>query len=127
MIFLFLSVIQLLLSDVSGWKLVKIPIIILGLISIWGAYDIVVGKDFELTKHSWLATACQFTYFIYLFHEPTLNIVRKLIVATLGKNEFGYLTSYLISPWIFTICAVVAGLLFKKYLHKIYNVCTGGR
>lgn len=115
------------MPDMIDWELVKIPIIILGLISIWGIYDMVLGKDFKLSEHRWLATACQFTFFIYLFHEPTLNIVRKLIVVVLGKNEFGYLTSYLISPWIFTVCAVFAGLLFRKYLPKVYNVCTGGR
>lgn len=126
-VFLFLSVVQLFMPDMIDWELVKIPIVILGLISIWGIYDMVLGKDFKLSEHRWLATACQFTFFIYLFHEPTLNIVRKLIVVVLGKNEFGYLTSYLISPWIFTVCAVFAGLLFRKYLPRVYNVCTGGR
>lgn len=126
-VFLFLSVVQLFMPDMIDWELVKIPIIILGLISIWGIYDMVLGKDFKLSEHRWLATACQFTFFIYLFHEPTLNIVRKLIVVVLGKNELGYLTSYLISPWIFTVCAVFAGLLFRKYLPRVYDVCTGGR
>lgn len=126
-VFLFLSVVQLFMPDMIDWELVKIPIVILGLISIWGIYDMVLGKDFKLSEHRWLATACQFTFFIYLFHEPTLNIVRKLIVVVLGKNELGYLASYLISPWIFTACAVFAGLLFRKYLPKVYNICTGGR
>lgn len=126
-VFLFLSVVQLFMPDMIDWELVKIPIIILGLISIWGIYNMVLGKDFKLSEHRWLATACQFTFFIYLFHEPTLNIVRKLIVVVLGKNELGYLTSYLISPWIFTVCAVFTGLLFRKYLPRVYDVCTGGR
>lgn len=126
-IFLFLSVVQLFMPDIIDWEFVKIPIIILGLISVWGLYDMVLGKDFKLSEHRWLATACQFTFFIYLFHEPTLNIVRKLIVVILGKNEYGYLISYLISPWIFTICFVFIGLQFRKYLPKVYYICTGGR
>lgn len=109
------------------WRSLRIPIILLGIVGAWGLYDAVVGKDFNLSQHRWLTTACQFTFFIYLFHEPTLNIVRKLIVVVLGKNELGYLTSYLISPWIFTVCAVFIGLLFRKYLPKVYNLCTGGR
>ena len=125
--FVLLSIVQLFMPDMIGWELVNIPIIILGLISVWGIYDMVLGKDFKLSEHRWLATACQFTFFIYLFHEPTLNIVRKLIVVVLGKNEYGYLISYLISPWIFTICFVFVGLQFRKYLPKVYNVCTGGR
>lgn len=125
--FLLLSIVQLFMPDMIGWELVNIPIIILGLISVWGIYDMVLGKDFKLSEHRWLATACQFTFFIYLFHEPTLNIVRKLIIVVLGKNEYGYLISYLISPWIFIICFVIIGLQFRKYLPKVYHVCTGGR
>lgn len=126
-VFLALSITQLFMPDAVNWEYIKIPIILLGIIALWRAYDMIMGKGFELNNHRWLATACQFTFFIYLFHEPTLNIVRKLIVVVLGKNEFGYLTSYLISPWIFTVCAVFAGLLFRKYLPRVYNVCTGGR
>ena len=126
-LFLVLSILQLVFSDIVDWSLLRIPVILLGIIGAWGLYDAVVGKNFNLSQHRWLVTACQFTFFIYIFHEPTLNIVRKLIVVVLGKNEFGYLTSYLISPWIFTVCAVFIGLLFRKYLPKMYNVCTGGR
>lgn len=126
-LFLIISIIQLFFPDIINWSLLRIPIILLGIIGAWGLYDVVFGKDFSLSRHQWFATACQFTFFIYLFHEPTLNIVRKLIVVVLGKNELGYLTSYLISPWIFTVCAVFVGLLFRKYLPRVYNVCTGGR
>lgn len=126
-LFLIISIIQLFFPDIINWSLLRIPIILLGIIGAWGLYDVVFGKDFSLSRHQWFATACQFTFFIYLFHEPTLNIVRKLIVVVLGKNELGYLTSYLLSPWIFTVCAVFAGLLFRKYLPRVYDVCTGGR
>lgn len=126
-LFLIISIIQLFFPDIINWSLLRIPIILLGIIGAWGLYDVVLGKDFSLSRHQWLGIACQFTFFIYLFHEPTLNIVRKLIVVVLGKNEFGYMSSYLISPWIFTVCAVFAGLLFRKYLPRVYDVCTGGR
>lgn len=126
-LFLIISIVQLLSPDMLEWNLLRIPIIMLGIIGIWGLYDAFVEKKFCLSHHKWLGIACQFTFFIYLFHEPTLNIVRKLIVVMLSKNELGYLTSYLLSPWIFTVCAVFAGLLFRKYLPRVYNVCTGGR
>lgn len=126
-LFLIISIVQLLSPDMLEWNLLRIPIIMLGIIGIWGLYDAFVEKKFCLSHHKWLGIACQFTFFIYLFHEPTLNIVRKLIVVMLSKNELGYLTPYLLSPWIFTVCAVFAGLLFRKYLPRVYNVCTGGR
>lgn len=126
-LFLIISIVQLLSPDMLEWNLLRIPIIMLGIIGIWGLYDAFVENKFCLSNHKWLGIACQFTFFIYLFHEPTLNIVRKLIVVVLGKNEFGYMASYLISPWIFTVCAVFTGLLFRKYLPRVYDVCTGGR
>lgn len=126
-LFLIISIVQLLSPDMLEWNLLRIPIIMLGIIGIWGLYDAFVENKFCLSNHKWLGIACQFTFFIYLFHEPTLNIVRKLIVVVLGKNELGYLTSYLVSPWIFTVCTVFAGLLFRKYLPRVYDVCTGGR
>ena len=125
--FVSLSFIQLFLPNAVSWESFRIPITIMGIGTLWKAYDMVVDKYFMLNSHRWLATACQFTFFIYLFHEPTLNIVRKLIVAVLGKNEIGYLTSYLLSPWIFMVCAVFMGMAFRRFLPWVYRVCTGGR
>ena len=125
--FVSLSFIQLFLPNAVSWESFRIPIIIMGIGTLWKAYDMVVDKYFMLNSHRWLATACHFTFFIYIFHEPTLNIVRKLIVAVLGKNEIGYLTSYLLSPWIFMICAVFMGMAFRRFLPWVYRVCTGGR
>lgn len=66
-------------------------------------------------------------YLFYLFHEPTLNIIRKLIVFILGHNAFGYFLSYLISPIIFAIVAIYIGVVFKTYIKNVYFLCTGGR
>ena len=126
-LFIVLSIVELFFPDIVDWSLLRIPIILFGILGSWGLYDVVIKKEFSLSQHKWLGIACQFTFFIYLFHEPTLNIVRKLIVNVLGKNEFGYMDSCLISPWIFTVCAVFTGLLFRKYLPRVYDVCTGGR
>lgn len=109
------------------WKQVRIPIIALGIISIWNLYNRIVPITFELKKHKWLAIACQFTFFIYLFHEPTLNIVRKLLVVLLGHSSLGFATNYLVSPWIFSCLFIIVGYYFKKYLPRIYAICVGGR
>lgn len=86
-----------------------------------------VGNNFELSKKHCLLISCQFTFFIYLFHEPTLNIVRKLLVYMMGKNEIGYMLSYLLSPFLFAFAAVLVGLVFRAYFPKIYGYCVGGR
>lgn len=126
-LFLIISIIQLFFPDIIDWGLLRIPIILLGIIGAWGLYDLVLEKDFSLSRHQWLGIACQFTFFIYLFHEPTLNIVRKLIVVVLGKNEFGYMASYLISPWIFIIVSIPVAAFLKRHFVSIYKVCVGYR
>ena len=53
-----------------------------------------VKKTFSLNKHHYIAIACSFTFFIYLFHEPTLNIVRKLLIVILGRTSLGFAINY---------------------------------
>lgn len=122
-----LSVIQVTLGESQGWTEWKIPITLMGVASIWGNYNAVVREGFVLKAHRWLAVACGYTFFIYLFHVPTLNIVRKVIVAVVGKTPFGYMLSYLASPWLFALVAVLVGMALRKYLGKVYLTCTGGR
>jgi peptidoglycan/LPS O-acetylase OafA/YrhL len=126
-LFLVLCSLQLFYSDLLLWTYFEIPITLLGVTSIWFMYGLFVSPQFSLQNYSWLSKACSFTFFIYLFHEPTLNIVRKLIVFVLGKNETGYLVSYLVSPWIFIILAIIVGLGLKKHIPKLYEIAVGGR
>ena len=129
-LFVFISVIEFVLPDLS-WEYFRIPIITLGIISIWNIYNKLVAPSFELKKHRLLCTACQFTFFIYLFiylfHEPTLNIVRKLLIFVLGDTSIEFTLIYLISPWIFAGLFIIVGYYFRKFLPRIYSVCVGGR
>lgn len=124
--FLFISAYQL-QYDNNIWDFFRIPITLLGITAIWTLYDRIVPENFKLSDKKWLNTTCGFTFFIYLFHEPTLNIIRKIIVFILGRNETGYMISYIMSPWIFVACAVTAGIIMKKYCGDIYRISTGGR
>lgn len=106
----------------------KIPVIFIGIMALWTVYEIAVGNSFYLKQHRYICTACKVHFiFIYLFHEPTLNVVRKLLIFLLGRTSFGFAINYLLSPWIFAILFIFVGLVFKKYLPKIYSVCVGGR
>lgn len=125
--YLMLSFCQLMWPEIIKWSLVDKPVIVTGIIGLWWLYDAIVGRSFVLSAHRWFATACQYTFFIYLFHEPTLNIVRKLIVLVFGKNEIGYMVSYLLSPWLFVVCAVFIGIVLRQCCGKVYGVCVGGR
>jgi surface polysaccharide O-acyltransferase-like enzyme len=127
LLFLIISFIQLFSRDLIIWKYLETPIIILGVAAIWFTYDCIVSSKFSLQQHACLLKASSFTFFIYLFHVPALSIIRQLIVFGLGKNEAGYLVSYLTSPWIFMIVALMLGSIFKKYTPGIYGVVVGGR
>lgn len=109
------------------WKYIQIPVILLGVISAWNIYDEIIPQKFVLEQNKILQTICSFTFFIYLFHEPTINIVRKIIILLVGKTSFGFALTYLLSPWIFSFIFIGIGYLFKKHLPRTYEICTGGR
>lgn len=120
--FLLLCIVQM-SYPVYFWKYFNIPIIVLGIASIWIVYDKICPKTFDIA----LMTMCSFTFFIYLFHEPTLNIVRKIIIIPFHHSSFGFAVSYLVSPWIFAFIWIIVGMSFRKALPRVYNICVGGR
>lgn len=125
-VFLLLCVLEMIFS-LSIWEYLQIPIIILGILSFWILYDRLVPVTFELSRNKYWMTFCHFTFFIYLYHEPTLNVVRKLLIVPFHHSSFGFAFSYLVSPWIFAAIWIGVGFLFKKNFPRIYSVCMGGR
>lgn len=130
LIFLFFYLIISLYEQIYGgfyFESIQKVLILFGIVGIWFSYDYLVSYDFSLSEKKWLSVFSSFTFFIYLFHEPVLNIVRKLIVILFGKNSIGYLISYLMSPFLFVICMVLVGSYIKKIIPKIYSNLVGGR
>lgn len=125
-IYIVISVIEMLSSN-DCFTYLQIPITFVGVMAIWSMYDILVDKSFCLNHHHYMSIACSFTFFIYLFHEPTLNIVRKLLILILGRTSIGFSINYLVSPWIFVILFILLGLFFRKYIPRLYSICVGGR
>lgn len=105
----------------------KIPVIFIGVTALISIYNISSKNDFKLNEYKYLSIACNTTFFIYLYHEPTLNIVRKLLVVIAGNSSFGFAVSYLLSPWIFAFFAIMIANACKKYIPKFYSVLVGGR
>lgn len=111
----------------ESWKYFRILEISFGVCSIWSMYDIFVSKEFRINSIPFLFFACQFTFFLYLYHEPALHIIVKAIPMALGNNEFGYTMSFLLSPLIFAPIAITIGYFLKKFTPYLYNVIVGGR
>lgn len=126
-LFVLLSVLQLSVAEWAFGTYFSIPITCLGIVTAWNVYDRIAGKNFSLHAHRWLSLACKFTFFIYLFHEPTLNIIRKALIVPLGRSSVGFAVNYLISPWIFVVAFIALGCILKRFFPKIYGICVGGR
>ena len=109
------------------WKYGKMVLLMLGLTVIWTMYDKVVPQTFRLSGHAWLATACSYTFFIYLYHMPTMNIIRKLIVLPFGHTSFGFAFAFLMTPLVFAAIWILVGMAFRRLLPRVYAVCMGGR
>lgn len=95
-----------------------------GIPAIWFIYDrLTRGK---LIKNRIPGELCSYTFFIYLIHEPFLNIFKKLPLL-ISKNEYWMTACYLLIPVIFVIVVCIIGYYLKKYIPRFYTIYTGGR
>ncbi len=94
-----------------------------GIPAIWITYDVVAHRvnDCRLGKE-----LTGYTFFVYLIHEPLLNIFKKLPLLA-STSEPTLIISYLIIPLLFFPLACVFGKILKTCLPKFYAVYTGGR
>lgn len=110
---------------------IKIPFavhfigITLGTVGVWLLYDNIIKQP--LIDMKYLNVAVQYTFFIYLFHEPALNVLKKLPPVILGQSQWGYLSCYFIIPWLMVAIAILGGKLLKRFIPPIYSILVGGR
>lgn len=97
--------------------------ILTGILVVWYSYDF-FGLNSKLTNFSILS----FSFFLYLFHEPVLSFVMKLIFKFLHRNlNVASFFAYLLTP-LFTIFIVLQiGIQLKKRLSNVYEIYVGGR
>lgn len=98
---------------------------ILGVGGAWWGVDCMIKTS--LTNMEWLNKLCGYTFFIYLFHEPTLNVLKKLPPVFLGQSQWVYLGCYLVVPWVMILLAVGVGALIKRVAPTTYGILVGGR
>lgn len=97
-----------------------IPII--GIPALWMAYDLIrIPENTTLTK---LLTG--YTFFVYLIHEPLLNIFKK-IPLLVDRGEVMLTVCYLTIPMVFFVIASWFGKWLKGRIPYLYSVYTGGR
>lgn len=97
-----------------------------GLFLLWYVYDLLSHN--KLISHSGIwKYLCGYSFFIYCFHEPTFNIIKKLVTHVIGTSEFTLIFFYFINPWIMIIVAVTVAKILKHLLPGPYKILTGGR
>lgn len=96
-----------------------------GCIVVWKGYDWFISK---ITSNlSSLNFAIGYSFFIYLFHEPTLNIMKKIGLRVLGEHEWTFILLYFANPILMCIIAIMVAKIWQRYTPRIYRIFTGGR
>lgn len=107
-------------------RLVEIPVNILGLYLVWSLYDVFVKGGCLAGKGLW-KYICGYSFFIYCFHEPAFNIIKKLALIICGTNEPVLIFFYFINPWIMIALAIITARLIQHIMPQTYKILTGGR
>ena len=126
----------LICSIIAGFGWSRLPMDSLGnyvaqiksiifIIAVWGGYDLLVKDEFVVPKV--LNSVLGYSFFIYLFHEPALNIIKKLGLRVLGLGEWQLIVLYLVNPFIMCVFAILVAKLLQKLMPKVYSVLVGGR
>lgn len=98
-----------------------------GIISVWWVYDVAFKAFSVSTLEKILLCVSKYSFFIYLFHEPALNIIKKLGLFILGVNNSTLVVLYLISPILMTAIAIGVAIIMKSIVPKSYSIAVGGR
>jgi surface polysaccharide O-acyltransferase-like enzyme len=113
------------LADVVVIDILHKVTILVGIVACWQLYDILFGEmDLNKGKGTYLF---DFTFFLFLFHEPILTIIKKILKSVLGTTEVSSLLVYLATPVITIVVVIMVGVLLKKHIPKVFAVITGNR
>ena len=98
-----------------------------GIISAWWIYDVTYKAFSAGSLEKILLYISKYAFFIYLFHEPALNIIKKIGVFILGVNDKTLIALYFISPILMTAIAIGVAIIIKSIMPKWYSIAVGGR
>lgn len=112
--------------DIISLKGTEMIVELCGLIAIWRLYDVIVKReDYAIIQQ--LAAWGGYSFFIYLFHEPAFNIIKKIGVKVLGVHEWSMILLYLLCPFLMCAFAIWLAKVSQKYIPKMYTILVGGR
>ena len=98
--------------------------ILVGIIAFWWSYDIFQK---HIVNNRILNYTLEFSFFIYLAHEPLLTIIKKVLFAVLSRNSASNLIVYFSASLITIVLIIFVGKIVKSNCKSIYLFATGGR
>lgn len=99
--------------------------ILVGIPAAWTLYDVMFSQtDWSKMKYF---KHLKYSFFIYIFHEPSLVIIKKALLHLLPKNQFSIILTYIAAPIIIVLISIIIGNFINKNFKKFYAVLTGGR
>lgn len=96
-----------------------------GILAIWKIYDKVLVENSRMSNV--LLFVSKYSFFIYLFHEPVFNIIKKLSLWIIGRSEGALIALYFVNPILMMAFAIGVAWIMKKYIPIVYSITTGGR
>lgn len=102
---------------------------VIGIISIWGVYDWIaeLSKKRPISSTIPKTSFLNYTFFVYLFHEPVFNIIKKLGLYMFGSGDVALVIMYVVNPFIMLMTAIYIGKFINLLSPKIYSFLVGGR
>lgn len=97
--------------------------IVMGIATIWFGYDVVM----TITIPSWLTKLTPFTFFIYVSHEPLLEVLKRIGVGCTGHSDYALMALYILTIGMTLVIMIACGYLLRKFVSPLFHVLTGGR
>ena len=67
----------------------------------------------------------KYSFWIFLFHEPIVTIIRKIIFKCFNLNTYGYIAMFILLPIAVILLCLLVAIILNKKAPKIYKILTG--
>ncbi len=98
---------------------------VLGVYVLWFGYDYVYNN--KLFKLESVFKVTSYSFFLYLFHKPILDIIKNILLKLMDTSELTLLIVYFLAPILTIAFAIITGQIFKRYIGGFYALITGNR
>lgn len=99
--------------------------ILAGLVAYWKLYDRLSKEKFAMMNT--ILKYSGYSFFIYVFHEPLLTVIKKGMLFLLGTTPPSLLAVYILSAITTVVICILVSKALKIMFSSFYNIITGAR